>query len=215
MGPSLRWGDGCVRLNAPQPAFFRHASEGWHPYCFGGGLGRPRERRLSMGPSLRWGDGCFATRLPANIKRTFLHPPACVISWSMDESPLLDFTPAPVRSRRDGWTAQRQRAFITHVAAGMPSNHAARAVGMSKQTAHALRRRPGAESFAAAWEAAAHRAALARRKAKGENVRTEAAVHGVVVPVMYRGRVVGSQIRYDNRQLVHLINQAIRNGAWP
>lgn len=131
----------------------------------------------------------------------------------MDDSDSFAFTPVPVRSRRDGWTAERQRAFIGHIAAGMPSNHAARAVGMSKQTAHALRRRPGAESFAAVWEAAAHRAALARCKARGDNDRTEAAIHGIVVPVTYRGRVVGSHIRYDNRQLVHLFNQALRNGV--
>jgi hypothetical protein len=133
----------------------------------------------------------------------------------MDDSDPFDFTPVPVRSRRDGWTAQRQRAFIGHIASGLPSNHAARAVGMSKQTAHALRKRAGAESFAAAWDAAAHRAAVAKRRARGDNERTEAAIHGIVVPVTYRGRVVGSQIRYDNRQLVHLLNQVLRNGGWP
>jgi hypothetical protein len=128
----------------------------------------------------------------------------------MDPSDLLAFTPVPLRSRRDGWTAERQRAFVGHIAAGMPSNHAARAVGLSKQTAHALRRRPGAESFSAAWEEAVRRA-KARRFEKIPN-RTEAALDGVAVPVRYRGRVVGTRVRYDNRQLVRLLGQALAKG---
>jgi hypothetical protein len=129
----------------------------------------------------------------------------------MDDSDLLAFAPAPVRSRRDGWTAERQRAFIGHVAAGMPSNHAARAVGMSKQTAHALRRRPGAEGFASAWAAAARRGKSARTKNASD--RTCAALEGIEVPVRYRGRLVGMERRYDNRQLMRLLGHAFAKGS--
>src|SRR4051812_7077848 len=117
----------------------------------------------------------------------------------MDDSDLLAFTPVRLRGRRDGWTPDRQRAFIAAIARGMPSNHAAGAVGMSKQTAHALRRRAGAESFAAAWDEAVRRAGVARRR--GVSQRTSAALDGVRTPVVYRGRVVGIRTRYDNRQL--------------
>ena len=131
----------------------------------------------------------------------------------MDEPEFLAFIPVPLRSRRDGWTPERQRAFIAAIAGGMASNHAARAVGMSKQTAHALRSRPGAESFAAAWEQAVRFAKTARRR-KGMD-RTEAAVFGVAVPVTYRGRVVGHQMRYDIAQGVRLLHQLSRKGSSP
>jgi len=128
----------------------------------------------------------------------------------MDHADRLAFTAVPLRSRRDGWTPLRQRAFIGHIAAGMPSNHAARLVGMSKQTAHALRRRPGAESFAAAWDRAVSLAKKARRRHAPN--RTDAALDGVAVPVRYRGRVVGTEIQYDDRQLVRLLGQALAQG---
>lgn len=133
------------------------------------------------------------------------------IDWSMDDdSPCFPFTPVPVRARRDGWTPERQRAFIAHVAAGMPSNHAAAAVGMSKQTAHALRARPGAESFAAAWQAAARHARRARTAGRCRSAA--AAIDGVELPVVYRGRVVGTRIRYDNVHLARLLSRAIAAG---
>ncbi|MEA3000818.1 MAG: hypothetical protein QOK17_2651 [Sphingomonadales bacterium] len=128
----------------------------------------------------------------------------------MDDSAPPAFTPVPLRSRRDGWTADRQRAFIAHLAAGMPSNHAARAVGMSKQTAHQLRRRPAAESFAAAWEEAVGRAK--RRRCKTISDRTRAAIDGMPVPIRYRGRIVGTRMKYDNPQLIRLLGQAFARG---
>lgn len=67
---------------------------------------------------------------------------------------LPDFDPVPVRARRDGWTPERQR---TYVAALFETGHmgkAARAVGMTEQSAAKLRRRSDAASFASACEAA-------------------------------------------------------------
>lgn len=62
------------------------------------------------------------------------------------------FDPAPGRARKDGWTADRQRAFIAALAETGSINEAARAAGMSREGAYRLRRRRGAESFAAAWD---------------------------------------------------------------
>jgi hypothetical protein len=120
----------------------------------------------------------------------------------MDTQPPIPFTPVPLRSRRDGWTPERQRAFIALLAQGTPSNHAARMMGLSKQTAHALRRRPGAESFSAAWDAAI--AADRRTRAAERTKRFAAALHGVDEPVLYFGRTVGHVRRYDNRLLCPL-----------
>ena len=62
------------------------------------------------------------------------------------------FVPVPVRARRDGWTAERQVAFIAALARTGCIGKAARAAGMSRESAYRLRRRKGAESFAAAWD---------------------------------------------------------------
>ncbi len=67
---------------------------------------------------------------------------------------LIRFTPVPTKARHDGWTAARQFRFIDILAATRSITRACRAVGMSTVTAYALRKRPGAESFAKAWDAA-------------------------------------------------------------
>ncbi|MEA3034810.1 MAG: hypothetical protein QOH04_569 [Sphingomonadales bacterium] len=128
----------------------------------------------------------------------------------MDDSAPPLFDPVPGRARRDGWTPKRQRAFIDALAGGMGAGAAARAVGMSKQTAYALRRRPGAESFAAAWDEAVGRAK--RRRCKTISDRTRAAIDGMPVPIRYRGRIVGTRMKYDNPQLIRLLGQAFARG---
>lgn len=66
--------------------------------------------------------------------------------------PIPAFTPVPVRARRDGWTAERQRMFIATLADTGCVGRAALAAGMSRESAYRLRRRKGAESFTAAWD---------------------------------------------------------------
>lgn len=60
------------------------------------------------------------------------------------------FDPVPLRYRVDGWTPARQRAFIEQLAETLSVEAAAALVGMSAQSARELRRRAGAEGFAAA-----------------------------------------------------------------
>ena len=97
------------------------------------------------------------------------------------------FYPVPTRSRRDGWTAQRQADFLGYLAETGSVMGACEAVGMSRKSAYALRARAGAESFAAAWDAAL-----------GGPVRNVTvtdleflAHHGLIRPVMFRGRYRG------------------------
>ena len=80
--------------------------------------------------------------------------------------------PVPRKPRRDGWTPERQRAFIAALAELGCIEHAARSVGISVKSCYQLRRAPKAEGFAAAWDAAL-READARRIA--EWARSEAA----------------------------------------
>jgi hypothetical protein len=113
----------------------------------------------------------------------------------------------PLRARKDGWTEERQRRFVLLLAAGCGPTEAAAAVGMSKQSAFGLRRREGAQSFAAAWDSAAayaerRRAAAARRK--GDHAR---GVEGVLVPRFYRGRLVSIERRVFNGSLIRLLAQ--------
>jgi hypothetical protein len=62
-------------------------------------------------------------------------------------SPPPEFTPVPLRARRDGWTAERQYGYLVALAAFGHCGQAARAVGMTQQSAIRLRRRPEAASF--------------------------------------------------------------------
>jgi len=73
-----------------------------------------------------------------------------------------EFTPVPLRYRKDGWTPERQRLYVAALAATGHFGKAARAVGMTEQSAGKLRRRPGAASFDAAC-IAAYRGARRRR----------------------------------------------------
>ncbi|MGK6320369.1 hypothetical protein [Sphingomonas sp. DT-204] len=107
------------------------------------------------------------------------------------------FTPVPTTShRRDGWTADRQRRFIANLAEHGGVAAAARAVGMTPQSANRLRKRPGAASFARAWDMAFEQG---RQNAFEEAVRRGR--DGWISPVMRNGRVVGHRHRFDNRLL--------------
>jgi hypothetical protein len=68
--------------------------------------------------------------------------------------PFLHFIPVPVRPRRDGWTPVRQVRFVIGIARGLSPGKAAARIGMSRQSAQALRRHPEGRSFAAAWDSA-------------------------------------------------------------
>jgi hypothetical protein len=65
-----------------------------------------------------------------------------------------DFTPAPTRKSHAGWTAERQRRFIDHLALTGNVGEACAIVGVASSSAYRLRNRAGAEGFARAWDAA-------------------------------------------------------------
>ncbi|TMJ19715.1 MAG: hypothetical protein E6G92_08070 [Alphaproteobacteria bacterium] len=71
----------------------------------------------------------------------------------MPTPPVIAFTPVPLRRRADGWTPELQLGFILALSRGLSPGEAARSVGKNRQNAYALRKREGAESFAAAWDA--------------------------------------------------------------
>jgi hypothetical protein len=67
---------------------------------------------------------------------------------------LPEFDAAPTRKRHAGWTAERQRRFIEHLALTGNVGEACAVVGVASSSAYRLRNKAGAESFARAWDAA-------------------------------------------------------------
>src|ERR1700761_4955834 len=91
-----------------------------------------------------------------------------------------DYRWVPVRRvpRYDGWTEEKQRRFIETLADTGLVGHAAKAVGMSRESAYQLRRAGHGAAFARAWDAA-------RRHAAGliEDIAFERAIQGVELEV--------------------------------
>lgn len=116
----------------------------------------------------------------------------------MAHAPIVDAThptsATPRAQRHDGWTPDRQRAFLEAVADGHSVEAAARSVGLSAASAYAFRRRAAGAAFALGWDGARLLAretvvdALTQRVIDGQEERM--------------ARPDGSEIvrfRYDNR----------------
>lgn len=98
------------------------------------------------------------------------------------------FYPVPVRTRRDGWTIERQADFLGLLAECGSVIGACEGVGMSRKSAYRLRALPGAESFAAAWDAALGMPARKVTAPAHDFFACDRPVH----LVMHRGRYRGS-----------------------
>lgn len=130
--------------------------------------------------------------------------PADALAWTErgDDGPDLCFTPVPrLRRRRDGWSEERQRAFIAALALCGTVRHAARAVGSTARSAYRLLDAPGADSFAAAWDAA-----IDQGYARLQMEALERALKGAFVPVYRRGKLVRVEHRRSDRLAIALLN---------
>lgn len=117
-------------------------------------------------------------------------------SGTVPNDDYLLFTPVPVKERHNGWTPLHQRAFIMALSHIGSVKLAAASVGRTRQSAYALRKRKGAESFARAWDRALD--------CGQDNVLDhgiERALYGEEREHFYRGRKVGTTRKYDNRVL--------------
>lgn len=125
------------------------------------------------------------------------------------------FTPVPLRTRADGWTALRQAAFLGMLAQTRSVSAAAQSVGMARETAYRLRARAGAESFAAAWDTVMGRAVGGRWKVTNDALWHQA-LHGKLKPVMRGGCFVGIIRKADNSALLRLLARLDRaDRPWP
>lgn len=125
--------------------------------------------------------------------------------------PIPAFTPVPVRTRKDGWTPERQREFIRLLHVRPDIGKAAEAVGLSRRTAYRLRERPGAESFAAAWDSAL---ALRPRPATSNFSQLwHRAVFGKAKAIVRGGEQVGTITQPDDEALLKLLDRFERKAA--
>lgn len=121
------------------------------------------------------------------------------------------FEPVALRFRHDGWTAERQAAFIQALAECGCVAEACGRVGQSVGGAYSLRARPEAWSFRAAWDAA-----LAHAIQRLSDAAFARALHGVSRPVFFQGEQIGERRHYDERLTTFLLRyrDPDRYGKW-
>jgi hypothetical protein len=114
-----------------------------------------------------------------------------------ERPPLPEFTPVPRQYRHDGWTPERQKAFIEALADTGSVSRAARTVNMAQANCYTLRRAPGAEAFRKAWDAA-----LDFGVARLKDIAFERAIDGYQVPVFVGGKLAGYRRKTNDALLM-------------
>ncbi|WP_228243639.1 hypothetical protein [Porphyrobacter sp. GA68] len=127
------------------------------------------------------------TREPVGSTSTLSAPP---LATFIDDLPADD-----TRAAQHQFTAARQAAFLSRLAECGSARSAARAAGISHQTAY--RQRRACARFRRAWDAA-----LLVARTQAEEVLACRALDGVEEEVWFRGEVVGTRRRYDTRLLL-------------
>lgn len=119
------------------------------------------------------------------------------------------FTPVPLRPRHDGWSPVRQAEFIGLLAQTRCVKKAASLVGMSRESAYRLRRKPGAEEFVAAWDAILGAPGTPKAKVTLETL-FQRIRQGSYRPILRGGRYVGTIQKPDNSALLTLLGRLDR-----
>lgn len=111
-----------------------------------------------------------------------------------------DFDPVKLRYRHDGLTPARQVALVQAFAECGCVREACARVGVSAEAVYRLRRRPDAQTFRCAMDLALDGAAD-----RVEDAVFARAINGVEVPHYYRGELVGTHRRYDERLALFIL----------
>lgn len=109
--------------------------------------------------------------------------------------------------RHDGWTQARLAVFLRALASSHSVSAAARAAGMSRQSAYDLRNRSKGEPFDLAW-----RAAMTCKLDQLAEAAMERALNGVEVPHFHQGELIHTSRKYDERLTVALLAMGNRIG---
>jgi len=121
--------------------------------------------------------------------------------------PATEAPPAPKRRakpkakpkpKRESWTAEKKRTFLTTLAATCNVSAAVRSISMSESAVYALRQR--SPEFRAEWQAA-----LREGYAKLEMAMLERAIHGTQKPVFHLGKEIGQVTEYPDRIALTLL----------
>lgn len=120
------------------------------------------------------------------------------------------FTPVPLRYRRDGWTPGRQADFLGHLAETGSVSAAAAHVGLTRESAYRLRDKPGAGSFAAAWDAVVAPPPRAPTSMFTSGLLWHRLNLGTLKPIMRGGKHVATRHSPDNCALLELYRQDLQ-----
>lgn len=118
----------------------------------------------------------------------------------------LTFTAAALRERHDGWSAERQRAFIAALADSGCITLACRAVGVSPQSAYRLRRHPKGKQFAYAWDTALRCASV-----RLVSIAYERAITGTRKQYWRDGKLIGETVSPSDALLMFLLAKSDPN----
>jgi hypothetical protein len=118
------------------------------------------------------------------------------------------FEPVAVRYRRDGWTLERQFAFVEKLADCGSISAACKHVGMSRESVRNLRRR--GRAFRDACDAA-----IDCGYADLEESAVERAKTGIARPIFYKGEQVGEWRHFDERLTMFLLRFRRRHRFGP
>lgn len=125
------------------------------------------------------------------------------------------FRPVHLRHRCDGWSEERQCAFLTALYLTGSVTAAARSVRMAPASAYRLRTCQGAASFAAAWDHVLSPPGSGRWKQPREDFRKVTDLQlrrrldsGFVQPVIYRGEMRAIRKKPDDSALFRLLRRA-------
>ena len=175
---------------------------------------------ITTGEELRWQDfveqpGEVPAAAPPACTRALPRQGTSYMAYRGEEpdadDPLLGFAPVPHKQlRRNSIGPERQRKFIAHLAATGIVTEAARHIGASMEALYKLRKRPGAEEFDAAWDAAVDRGVA--RLEEGALAR---AIEGEERMVVSGGQILGTERRHNEALVMFLLKnrRAERYGA--
>ena len=130
---------------------------------------------------------------------------------SASDKQLVPFAPVQLRPRHDGWTPDKQVAFIEALAESGCVDEACKRVGMHRSSAYELRTRKKAGSFRAAWDAALDHAIQ-----RLSDAAFSRAINGVTRPVFYKGELIGERTYFDERLTMFMLRyrDPARYGRW-
>ena len=125
---------------------------------------------------------------------------SAVVATDYAQDPLA-FETARMRPRADGWTAQRQRAFIAALAETGCVSEACAEVGITPRSAYRLREHGQAAGFRSAW---GHAESMATARLTA--LAFERAVHGSVESIYRGGELVEERRKPSDRLLMWLLS---------